>query len=219
MKKNTHPTRKPSRNTRNQSKKKAALEGYEDSVHINTEHQTVREHSKQPTNREPNEIEKLRNEIGKLITQGIADAIPTIAVEVKNIEEHSKRTRKFHFHTAHNTYKPYTKTKHDHDEGRKINDNINDSKDKTEVEKNKKNEADDNEQKRKVVFKCGKGECTYKDFKTCDQPDLFGNKDAMEALQWMREMEAVIDLSKCAEEDVVQFTAHSFKGESFKTGC
>ncbi|KAI3732973.1 hypothetical protein L1987_64186 [Smallanthus sonchifolius] len=51
-----------------------------------------------------------------------------------------------------------------------------------------------------------------KDFKACDPPKLFGNKDDVEDLRWMREMEAMIDLSKREGEDVVQFATNLFKG-------
>ncbi|KAI3829293.1 hypothetical protein L1987_03413 [Smallanthus sonchifolius] len=116
---------------------------------MHTKQHTVREPSKRPTNCELNEMKKLRNEIGKLIPQGIANAIPTISAEVKNLEGHSKRTRNDRSHSAHITYRPYTKKKPD--KGSRINDNTH----KVEVEN--KNEAEGNNRKQMMVVKYGNG--------------------------------------------------------------
>jgi hypothetical protein len=51
-------------------------------------------------------------------------------------------------------------------------------------------------------------------FKRCNPPSFDGTKDASATQQWLREMEAVIHISECKEEQKVKFASHSFISEA-----
>ncbi|KAD3066380.1 hypothetical protein E3N88_34260 [Mikania micrantha] len=56
--------------------------------------------------------------------------------------------------------------------------------------------------------------CEYKTFKACNPPSFDGKKDAVSTFQWIHEMEAVIEISECREDQAVKFAAHSFVSEA-----
>ena len=56
--------------------------------------------------------------------------------------------------------------------------------------------------------------CTYKYFVSCKPRDFTGEKGAVECMTWLDEMDTVVDISGCAERDVVKFVSQSFKGEA-----
>ncbi|KAF5808599.1 putative nucleotidyltransferase, Ribonuclease H [Helianthus annuus] len=56
--------------------------------------------------------------------------------------------------------------------------------------------------------------CTYKYFVSCKPRDFNGEKGAVDCMTWLDEMDTVVDISGCAEKDVVKFVSQSFKGEA-----
>ncbi|XP_076959623.1 uncharacterized protein LOC143635748 [Bidens hawaiensis] len=52
--------------------------------------------------------------------------------------------------------------------------------------------------------------CNYGSFKKCNPLEFDGTKDAIAAHRWIREMDAVIKISECREDQKVKFAAHSF---------
>ncbi|KAI3805311.1 hypothetical protein L1987_27555 [Smallanthus sonchifolius] len=61
--------------------------------------------------------------------------------------------------------------------------------------------------------------CNYKNFSDCHPKAFNGKKDAIEALQWITSMEAVIKMSECRSDQAVKFVAHSFKEEALDWYC
>ncbi|KAD4385304.1 hypothetical protein E3N88_25472 [Mikania micrantha] len=57
-------------------------------------------------------------------------------------------------------------------------------------------------------------ECNYKMFKSCDPANFTGNEGASGAIKWLQEMEAVLDISDCKDENKVRFASHSLKDEA-----
>ncbi|KAK1406364.1 hypothetical protein QVD17_41658 [Tagetes erecta] len=58
-----------------------------------------------------------------------------------------------------------------------------------------------------------KGEgCNYSAFQRCRPPTFDGKKGSAATLEWLSEMEAVIDISECRTDQAVKFVAHSFTG-------
>ncbi|KAK1406305.1 hypothetical protein QVD17_41598 [Tagetes erecta] len=57
----------------------------------------------------------------------------------------------------------------------------------------------------------GKG-CNYSAFQRCRPPTFDGKKVSDATLEWLSEMEAVIDISECRADQAVKFAAHSFTG-------
>ncbi|KAJ0466343.1 hypothetical protein HanIR_Chr14g0671021 [Helianthus annuus] len=56
--------------------------------------------------------------------------------------------------------------------------------------------------------------CTYKYFVSCKPRDFTGEKGAVDCMTWLDEMDTVVDISGCAERDIVKFVSQSFKGEA-----
>ena len=56
--------------------------------------------------------------------------------------------------------------------------------------------------------------CTYKYFVSCKPRDFTGEKGAIDCMTWLDEMETVVDISGCAERDIVKYVSQSFKGEA-----
>ncbi|KAM0011412.1 putative nucleotidyltransferase, Ribonuclease H [Helianthus debilis subsp. tardiflorus] len=56
--------------------------------------------------------------------------------------------------------------------------------------------------------------CTYKYFVSCKPRDFTGKKGVVDCMTWLDEMDTVVDISGCAEKDVVKFVSQSFKGEA-----
>ena len=56
--------------------------------------------------------------------------------------------------------------------------------------------------------------CSYKTFMSCKPKEFNGKEGAVQALRWLEEIEAVIDISGCADNNKVKFATHSFKGEA-----
>jgi hypothetical protein len=54
----------------------------------------------------------------------------------------------------------------------------------------------------------------YGAFKRCNPPSFGGTKDVSVAHQWLLEIEAVIRISECREEQKVKFASHSFVSEA-----
>lgn len=65
-----------------------------------------------------------------------------------------------------------------------------------------------------VRGKDDKRRCTYKAFKDADPPVFKGGLDPHVANTWIKEMEKVIDISECLDEQKVKFATHSLKGEA-----
>ncbi|KAJ0714017.1 putative transcription factor interactor and regulator CCHC(Zn) family [Helianthus annuus] len=53
--------------------------------------------------------------------------------------------------------------------------------------------------------------CTYKEFLACKPAEFAGNEGATAILRWLEKTEAVIAISKCAEEDQVMYASNLFK--------
>ncbi|XP_021979639.1 uncharacterized protein LOC110875744 [Helianthus annuus] len=56
-------------------------------------------------------------------------------------------------------------------------------------------------------------ECNYKTFISCNPPSFDGKKGAIEAHEWLSEVEAILDVSDCHERNV-RFAVHLFKSEA-----
>ncbi|MFS7995498.1 putative retrotransposon gag domain-containing protein [Helianthus anomalus] len=56
--------------------------------------------------------------------------------------------------------------------------------------------------------------CSYKYFVSCKPRDFTGEKGAIDCMTWLNEMDTVVDISGCAEQDIVKFVSQSFKGEA-----
>ncbi|XP_022031413.1 uncharacterized protein LOC110932381 [Helianthus annuus] len=56
--------------------------------------------------------------------------------------------------------------------------------------------------------------CTYKYFVSCKPRDFTGEKGAIDYTKWLDEIETVIDISRCAKEDIVKYVTQSFKGDA-----
>ena len=56
--------------------------------------------------------------------------------------------------------------------------------------------------------------CDYKTFQSCNPKPFDGKKDTAATHQWLREMEAVIKISECEENQKVKFAAHSLISEA-----
>ena len=69
---------------------------------------------------------------------------------------------------------------------------------------------------RQVVFhqEASVKTCSYKYFVSCKPRDFTGENGAIDCMTWLDEMDAVVDISGCAEQDVVKFVSQSFKGEA-----
>ncbi|XP_074326909.1 uncharacterized protein LOC141664853 [Apium graveolens] len=59
-----------------------------------------------------------------------------------------------------------------------------------------------------------KRRCTYKAFKDADPPIFKGELDPHVTNVWIKEMEKVIEISKCSEEQKVKFATHSLRWEA-----
>jgi hypothetical protein len=55
--------------------------------------------------------------------------------------------------------------------------------------------------------------CNYGAFKRCNPPSFDGTKEASAVQQWLREIEAVLCISECREEQKVKFASHLFVSE------
>ncbi|KAD5317282.1 hypothetical protein E3N88_17228 [Mikania micrantha] len=53
--------------------------------------------------------------------------------------------------------------------------------------------------------------CSYNTFQSCKPPEFAGTEGAVVALRWLEKIEAVLAISKCAEEDMVLYASNSFK--------
>ncbi|KAJ0548586.1 putative retrotransposon gag domain-containing protein [Helianthus annuus] len=56
--------------------------------------------------------------------------------------------------------------------------------------------------------------CTYKYFVSCKPRDFTGKKGAVDCMTWLDEMDTVVDISGCADRDVVKYVSQSFKGDA-----
>ncbi|KAJ0852032.1 hypothetical protein HanRHA438_Chr14g0633551 [Helianthus annuus] len=56
--------------------------------------------------------------------------------------------------------------------------------------------------------------CTYKYFVSCKPRDFTGEKGAVDCMTWIDEMDTVVDISGCADRDVVKYASQSFKGDA-----
>ncbi|XP_035840312.1 uncharacterized protein LOC118487512 [Helianthus annuus] len=57
-------------------------------------------------------------------------------------------------------------------------------------------------------------ECNYKTFISCNPPSFDGKKCAIEAHEWLSEVEAILDVSDCHQRNKVRFAVHLFKSEA-----
>jgi hypothetical protein len=56
--------------------------------------------------------------------------------------------------------------------------------------------------------------CTYPDFKKCGPPNYDGKGGAIVFVKWLEKMEAVMDISECAPQQKVRYTAGSFTDDA-----
>ncbi|KAJ0808416.1 putative nucleotidyltransferase, Ribonuclease H [Helianthus annuus] len=69
---------------------------------------------------------------------------------------------------------------------------------------------------KRIVFDDGARtkSCTYKYFVSCKPRDFTREKGAIDCMTWLDEMDTVVDISGCAERDIVKHVSQSFKGEA-----
>nr|XP_043619815.1 uncharacterized protein LOC122591620 [Erigeron canadensis] len=60
----------------------------------------------------------------------------------------------------------------------------------------------------------GNNGCTYREFQYCKPPDFDGNGGALAATRWIEKMEAVMDISNCAENQKVKYVAVSLTNKA-----
>ncbi|XP_076940978.1 uncharacterized protein LOC143610358 [Bidens hawaiensis] len=58
--------------------------------------------------------------------------------------------------------------------------------------------------------------CTFKDFQVYQPKEFYGDKGAIVTLRWLKEMESIIIISKCTEEESIQYSSQMFKGEALE---
>lgn len=58
--------------------------------------------------------------------------------------------------------------------------------------------------------------CSYKTFQNCKPSNFNGNEGAVGALRWLEKTEAVLAVSKCAEEDKVLYASNLFQNEALE---
>ena len=58
--------------------------------------------------------------------------------------------------------------------------------------------------------------CSYKEFLSCKPMEFSGNEGAVAALRWIEKIEAVLKISKCAEEDKIMFASNLFKNSALE---
>ena len=58
--------------------------------------------------------------------------------------------------------------------------------------------------------------CSYKKSWPCKPIEFSGNEGAIAALRWIEKTEAVLKISKCAEEDKIMFASNLFKNSALE---
>ncbi|KAF5804296.1 putative nucleotidyltransferase, Ribonuclease H [Helianthus annuus] len=58
--------------------------------------------------------------------------------------------------------------------------------------------------------------CSYKEFWSCKPIEFSGNEGPIAALRWIEKTEAVLKISKCAEEDKIMFASNLFKNAALE---
>ncbi|KAF5810346.1 putative nucleotidyltransferase, Ribonuclease H [Helianthus annuus] len=58
--------------------------------------------------------------------------------------------------------------------------------------------------------------CSYKEFWSCKPIEFWGNEGPIAALRWIEKTEAVLKISKCAEEDKIMFASNLFKNSALE---
>ncbi|XP_076934421.1 uncharacterized protein LOC143600685 [Bidens hawaiensis] len=58
--------------------------------------------------------------------------------------------------------------------------------------------------------------CSFKDFKNFGPKEFHGDKGAIATLRWMKEMQSIVIISKCAEQEKIQYTEQMLKGEALE---
>ncbi|KAJ0733400.1 putative nucleotidyltransferase, Ribonuclease H [Helianthus annuus] len=58
--------------------------------------------------------------------------------------------------------------------------------------------------------------CSYKEFWSCKPIEFSGNEGPIAALRWIEKTEAVLKISKCAEEDKITFASNLFKNSTLE---
>ncbi|MFS7968460.1 hypothetical protein Hanom_Chr09g00797701 [Helianthus anomalus] len=58
--------------------------------------------------------------------------------------------------------------------------------------------------------------CSYKEFWSCKPMEFSGNEGAIATLRWIEKTEAVLKISKCAEEDKIMFASNLFKNSALE---
>ncbi|KAM0038166.1 putative nucleotidyltransferase, Ribonuclease H [Helianthus debilis subsp. tardiflorus] len=91
------------------------------------------------------------------------------------------------------------------------------SKPPSEPKKNDDNHSsDENSVRREREYtnaSSAKG-CTYKYFVSCKPREFTGEKGVVDCITWLDEMDTIVDISGCAEKNVVKYVSQSFKGEA-----
>ncbi|KAJ0538417.1 putative nucleotidyltransferase, Ribonuclease H [Helianthus annuus] len=122
-----------------------------------------------------------------MVAQGIANAIPMFVAAMKNPNDPqhivpSKHTIEDNFSNSINGG----------------NDHINHDNESQHTQRPKKRKA-------------ATPGCTFKEFLACKPAEFVGNEGATATLRWLEKTEAVIAISKCAEEDQVMYASNLFK--------
>ena len=81
------------------------------------------------------------------------------------------------------------------------------------VEPRQEKKAEDTKVTKAIEKEISK-ECNYKTFISCNPPSFDGKKGAIEAHEWLSEVEAILDVSDCQERNTVRFAVHLFKSEA-----
>ncbi|KAJ0694546.1 hypothetical protein HanPI659440_Chr15g0610031 [Helianthus annuus] len=58
--------------------------------------------------------------------------------------------------------------------------------------------------------------CSYKEFWSCKLIEFSGNEGPIATLRWIEKTEAVLKISKCAEEDKIMFASYLFKNSALE---
>ncbi|KAJ0902482.1 putative nucleotidyltransferase, Ribonuclease H [Helianthus annuus] len=122
-----------------------------------------------------------------MVAQGIANAIPMFVAAMKNPNDpqHVIRSK----HTIEDNFSNSINGGNDH---------INHDNESQHTQRPKKRKA-------------ATPGCTFKEFLACKPAEFAGNEGATATLRWLEKTEAVIAISKCADEDQVMYASNLFK--------
>ncbi|KAJ0565454.1 putative transcription factor interactor and regulator CCHC(Zn) family [Helianthus annuus] len=159
------------------------------------------ENSHSLENRDDERINITRGELRTLIDSAVSKAVEERFREYS--ETNSKASSIPHSKSVPKTHSEPHNEPPSKNEGPKKNDDRHSS---NEHSVPSKKQVFDNEPRTKS--------CTYKYFVSYKPQDFTGEKGAVDCMVWLDKMDAVVDISGCAERDVVKYVSQSFKGEA-----